>query len=233
MDQEDSNKLQRTKKLVWKTIPLKDHNGNFIRLENPLEAYGIEATQFTMGRPIPEKQLQNLLTDKKELVAARIKTVQEQETAKEQAKTEQLKADIERTKAKQLAIKTKELAVIAMQQKVEEAQRQAEKEKVEYRKQKDLAVIQKQKELEIAQANRDIQKANFEAAQFEAKAIKEKGLAEAAVIKATYDAYDPVLYSAELEKDVAMQLYRNLGNFAAMGIMKEMKNTTTQVANAE
>ena len=226
MDQEDSNKLQRTKKLVWKTIPLKDHNGNFIRLENPLEAYGIEATQFTMGRPIPEKQLQNLLTDKKELVAARIKTVQEQETAKEQAKTEQLKADIERTKAK-------ELAVIAMQQKVEEAQRQAEKEKVEYRKQKDLAVIQKQKELEIAQANRDIQKANFEAAQFEAKAIKEKGLAEAAVIKATYDAYDPVLYSAELEKDVAMQLYRNLGNFAAMGIMKEMKNTTTQVANAE
>ena len=226
MDQEDSNKLQRTKKLVWKTIPLKDHNGNFIRLENPLEAYGIEATQFTMGRPIPEKQLQSLLTDKKELVAARIKTVQEQETAKEQAKTEQLKADIERTKAK-------ELAVIAMQQKVEEAQRQAEKEKVEYRKQKDLAVIQKQKELEIAQANRDIQKANFEAAQFEAKAIKEKGLAEAAVIKATYDAYDPVLYSAELEKDVAMQLYRNLGNFAAMGIMKEMKNTTTQVANAE
>ncbi|MCG8684942.1 MAG: hypothetical protein MI892_08715 [Desulfobacterales bacterium] len=259
VDQEDSYKLKKTKKLVWKTIPMQDRSGNFIRLENPLAPYGIEATQFTMGRPIPEKQLQDLLTDKKKLVAARIKTVQEQETAKEQAKTEQLKADIDRTKAKQQAIKTKELAVIAMQQKVEEAERQAEKEKVEYRKQKDLAVIQKQKELEIAQANRDIQKANFEAAQYEAKAIKEKGLAEAAVIKATYEAYDPVLYSAELEKDVAIQLYRNLGDFevkmpqimnlgnsqspsdgltsnlkvladfAAMGLLKDLRNDPSQL----
>ena len=35
----------------------------------------------------------------------------------------------------------------------------------------------------------------------------------AAVQAAKYNAYDVQLYSAELQKDVAIQLYRNLGNF--------------------
>ena len=59
--------------------------------------------------------------DKKRLVAERIKTVQEQETSKAQARTEQLKKEIERTKAVQDAQRQKELVVIGNQREVEVA----------------------------------------------------------------------------------------------------------------
>ena len=231
LGQEDSNKIQKKKKLVWKTVPLTGPDKKFLRQSNPLDEYGITTSQFTMGRPIPEKQLDQLLIDKKKLVADRIKTVQEQETAKEQAKTAQLKEEIERTKAKQKALKQKELAVIHMQQQVEEAEKLADKEIVDRNKIKELALIEKQqefevaeydrktavvaknKELDIAQANEGIQQANYKAAQYEGKAIKEVGLAEAAVQNAKYRAYIPEIYMAELQKDVSIQLYRNLGNF--------------------
>jgi multidrug resistance efflux pump len=143
-------------------------------------------------------------------VADRIKAVQEQETTKEQAKTAQLQADIERTKAKQEALKQKELAVIAKQREVEVAQKQAEKEVIEFNKVKELAAIEKAKELEMAQAEREIQKANFEASQFEAKAIREKGLAQAEVLKAKYQALIPDIYLAEIQRDIAGVLYPNL-----------------------
>ena len=112
-----------------------------MRLENPLDIYGIKVPQIALGTPRPEKQLEQLLADKKRLVAARIKAVQEQETTKEQAKTAQLRAEIERTKAKQNALKHKELAVIAKQREVEEAEKQAEKELIEYEKSKDIAYV--------------------------------------------------------------------------------------------
>ncbi|WP_353573210.1 SPFH domain-containing protein [Candidatus Albibeggiatoa sp. nov. BB20] len=213
LGQEDSNQLRKSKTLVWKTVPVIDKaTGKFMRLDNPLERYGIEATQVTIGNTSPEQQLEKLLSEKKRLVADRIKTVQEQETAKEQAKTAQLKAEIERTVAKQGALKQKELAVIAKQREVEEAEKQADKEIIEQQKLKDLAVIQKAKELEISQANRDIQSANYEAAKFEAQAIREKGLAEADVTKAMYDALDPEIYGAELQRDIANIIYPNLRN---------------------
>lgn len=209
LGQEESTQLKRTKTLVWKTVPVVE-DGQFVRLENPLDSYGIEVTQVTLGNNNPETQLEKLLSEKKRLVAERIKTVQEQETAKEQAKTAQLKADIERTKAKQEALKQKELAIISKQREVEEAQKQAEKEKIEQEKLKDLATIQKQKELEIAQANQEIQKANYQAAQFEAKAIREKGLAEADVLKARYDARVPKIYLAEIKRDIAQVMFTHL-----------------------
>jgi hypothetical protein len=210
LGQEDSNQLRKAKTLVWKTVPVEDADGQVIRLDNPLDVYGIEVTQITLGTPVPEKQLEQLLTDKKRLVADRIKTVQEQETTKEQAKTAQLRAEIERTKAKQEALKRKELAVIAKQREVEEAQKQAEKEIIEYEKVKKLAEIEKAKELAISQAEREIQKANFEASQFEAKAIREKGLAEADVLRAKYEARIPEIYMAEIKKDIAQIIYPNL-----------------------
>lgn len=231
LDQEDSNKLQKTKKLVWKTVPLTHKDGTFRRQINPLDIYGISSTQFTMGRPIPEKQLQTLLTDKKDLVAKRIRAVQEQETAKEQAKTAQLLAEIERTKANQAALKTKELALIAMQQEVESERKQAEKEEVQQEKVKTLTLIKKQqelevaafdkkaaavqkaKELDIATSNLAIEEAAFRAAQFRAKSIKEVGLAEAAVEKAKYAAYDKDIYVAELQRSVSEAMFRSLPEF--------------------
>lgn len=215
LHQDDSNKLHRTRQLVWKTVPLVDSEGRLQRQANPLEQYGIEVTQVTVGDPAPEAQLDRLLSDKKTLVAERIRTIQEQETAKAQAKTEQLKKEIERTRAVQDAQRQKELAVIAQQQEVEVARQIAEKELVEHNKRKDVAEVEKQKELAIAKANREIQEANAVAARFEAQAILEKGRAEAQVLAAKYAALGAHkdVYLAELNRDVAQVLYTNLADF--------------------
>ncbi|MBE9562238.1 MAG: hypothetical protein IMF12_05175 [Proteobacteria bacterium] len=227
LGQEQSTQLQTVQTLIWKTIPVvKD--GKLVRLENPLDKYGIELIQVSIGEPREEKQLKDLLAEKKRLVGDRIKAVQSQETAREQAKTAQLRVEIERVEARQLALKDKDLAVIAMQREVEVAMKQQEKEVVEYNKDKQLAEIQKSKELAIAkaeqnieqaikdkdlivaQAGKEIQKANYEAAQFEAKAIREKGIAEAEVLKAKYEALIPEIYLAEMQKEIAAIIYPNL-----------------------
>ncbi len=258
LDQDESGKLRRTVQLVWKTVPVNDANGNPARQENPLEQYGIEVTQVAVGDPVPEAQLDTLLSDKKRLVAERIKTIQEQETAKAQAKTEQLKKEIERTRAVQDAQRTKELAVITQQKEVEVAKQIAERERVEEQKRKDLAVIQKQKELEIAEANLGIQKANAEAAHFEGRAILAKGEAEASVLKLRYTALgaNREIYLAEIQRDIARELYQNLKDFqiqmpqnvvsnnggglssnldiltafGALGVMDQMRGVTTPPA---
>merc|ERR1719230_347360 len=111
------------------------------RAENPLAQYGIDVTQVLIGDPRPEENLDRLLMDKKRLVAERIKTVQEQETSKAQARTEQLKKEILRTKEVQDAQRQKELTVIANQREVEVAKQIAEKETIEQRKLQDIAVI--------------------------------------------------------------------------------------------
>lgn len=215
----DNNKggtLQNEKQLVWKTVPVLDAANNPIRQSNPFQSYGIEVTQISFtDTPQAEEQLEKLLTDKKILVAQRIRTIQEQETAKAEADTAQLLKEIERTKAVQDANRTKELAVITESQLVEVAKQQAAKETVNAEKEKSLAVINKQKELEIAQANLDIQKANAAAAIEQAKATKETGLAEAAVLDAKYQALgaNQTVYLAEMQRDVSIALYNNLGNF--------------------
>merc|ERR1719487_66959 len=171
-DVEASRKLVKAKQLVWKTVPIYDSSGTTMqRAENPLQQYGIDVTQVLINDPRPEDNLDRLLMDKKRLVAERIKTVQEQETSKAQARTEQLKKEIERTKAVQDAQRQKELIVIQQQRDVEVAKQIAERETIEQRKLQDLAVIQKEKELAIAKAELGIQQANASAAQYAAKAI--------------------------------------------------------------
>ena len=96
--EERAPRLIKSKQLVWKTVPLIDEHGQLQRAENPLQQYGIDVTQVLIGDPRPEDNLDRLLMDKKRLVAERIKTVQEQETSKAQARTEQLKKEIQRTK---------------------------------------------------------------------------------------------------------------------------------------
>ena len=211
----DRAQLKRQQQMVWKTVNVLDNQGMPMRTESPLEQYGITVTQVTVGDPKPEDLLSKLLVDKKQLVAARIKAVQEQETAKEQSKTEQLKKEIERTRAVQDAQREKELAIIMEQRNVAVAKQVAEKQKVEQIKLKDLAVIDKTKELDIAKANMAIFKANSEAALHEAKAIRAKGEAEAAVIKAKYSALgaNKEIYLAEMRRDTARILYENLKGF--------------------
>ena len=62
----------------------------FTPLQAHLEQYGITVTQVTVGDPTPEALLEKLLIDKKKLVGARIRAVQEQDTAQAEAKTAQV-----------------------------------------------------------------------------------------------------------------------------------------------
>jgi len=205
-------KLVKATQLVWKTVPVYDTSGHLQRAENPLAQYGIDVTQVLIGDPRPEDNLDRLLIDKKRLVAERIKTVQEQETSKAQARTEQLKKEIQRTKEVQDAQRQKELVVISSQREVEVAKQIAERETIEQRKLQDLAVIQKDKELAIARAELDIQKANAQAAQHAAQAIAAKGKAEAEVLSAHYKAkaQNKDIFIAETQRDIATTLYGNL-----------------------
>ena len=207
--------LVKAKQLVWKTVPLYDENGHLQRSENPLAQYGIEVTQVLIGDPKPEENLDRLLMDKKRLVAERIKTVQEQETSKAQARTEQLKKEIQRTKEVQDAQRQKELVVIANQRDVEVAKQVAERERIEQRKLQDLAVIQKEKELAMSKAELGIQKANADAATYAAQAIAAKGKAEADVLSAHYraKAQNKDIYLAETQRDIAQTMYANLKDF--------------------
>jgi len=188
LDKPDAGTVQKSVQLVWKTVPLLDDKGFPRRSENPLAQYGIEVTQVTIGDPKPEEQLEQLLSEKKRLVAERIKAVQEQETAKAQAKTEQLKKEIQRTKEVQDAQREKELAVIGQVKEVEIARQVAARQIVEEKKLQEIAQIDRQKQLEIAQANLEINEANARAAKAEAEAILAKGSAEAAVLDKKYTA---------------------------------------------
>ena len=190
-------------------MPQLDDKGLLQRAENPLSQYGIDVTQVLIGDPRPEANLDRLLMDKKRLVAERIKTVQEQETSKAQARTEQLKKEIQRTKEVQDAQRQKELVVIANQREVEVAKQIAERETIEQRKMQDLAVIVKDKELAVAQAELNIQRANAQASKFAAEAIAARGKAEAEVLAAMYKAkaQNKEIFLAETQRDIATSLY--------------------------
>lgn len=212
-DQEErAPKLVKSKQLIWKTVPLVNDDGSLKRAENPLAQYRIDVTQVLIGDPRPEDTLDRLLMDKKRLVAERIKTVQEQETSKAQARTEQLKKEIQRTREVQDAQRQKELVVISNQREVEVAKQIAERETIEQRKMQSLAVIQKEKELAISKAELDIQKANSHSAKFQAEAIAAKGKAEAEVLAAMYraKAQNKEIFLAETQRDIAQTMYSNL-----------------------
>ena len=68
---------------------------------------------------------------------------------------------------------------------------------------------------QIAQSNKEIYKANAEAAKYDAIAIRAKGEAEAAVLAAKYKALgaNKEIYLAEMQRDTARLLYTNLSNF--------------------
>ena len=214
-ESQKTGRMTQQKQLIWKTVPLLDSRVNPLRQRNPFDAYGVEVTQVTVSDPKPEGLLDELLVDKKRLVADRIRTVQEQETAKAQAKTEQLKKEIERTKAVQDARRIKELAIIEQQRKVSVEREIAKKETVIRTKMKNLAVIDKAKELAVAEADRDIQEAAAVAAEHQGNAIRFKGLAEADVDRAKLAAKQSAegIYMAEIQRDIAVAMYRALKDF--------------------
>jgi hypothetical protein len=210
----DANLLEQTTRKVWKNVILTDANGKPLRLSNSLGQYGVEASQVTIGRPIPGDKLDKLLENKRNLVAKRIAAVEQLQTAEAEAQAVQQEQEIEKRRQIQIAQREKEVASIQRQREIQAETQNAEKEKVMREKERALAVIDKQKELEIAEANRDIQAAAAQAAVFEATAIREKGLAEAdvalAMLKAKQAAKD--IYLAEMQRDIAQIMYPALAN---------------------
>lgn len=205
----DPNQVQVTERLVTKNVIQEGKDGVALRQENPLDPYGIQVTQVTIGRPTADAGLETLLTQKRESVGRKITAQQNIETNIVEAEAAKQEREIEKQRAIQDAQKEKELAVIAQQTTVEVERQQALRELVQQNKQKDVAVVQKQKELEIAKANRDIQEANAVSAKFEAAAILEKGLAEAQVDAAKLQAKQSAssIYMAEIQRDIAKVMY--------------------------
>jgi len=117
-------------------------------------------------------------------------------------------AIIEETKKIQLANKARELAIVEANQKLQIAQKS--KELAIVQAEQKIKIAEKELELVTSQAELDIQKANLEAAQFEAKAIVEKGKAEAEILKAKYEARVSDIYLAEIQRDIAAIIYPNL-----------------------
>jgi hypothetical protein len=259
----DPQKLptQQSTKL-WKTEPVRNEKGLIERLQTKsISDYGIELKQVTLGVPVPEPELKQLLADKKRVTRATIKKADELALILEDQKIQLVKiekekqtrlANILKDEAIQLANTKRDVKVqlanverderieLANTEKAEKVQlanveketkikraRKTEKlilvqdeQKVQVaEKAKDLAITiaetkvqmaKKEEELAIAQTELDIQKANFETMHFEAKAILEKGNAEAEVLKAKYEARIPEIYHAEMKKDIAEIIYSNL-----------------------
>jgi len=267
-DQENTN-------YVWKTVPILGHDGKRIHQRNPLDDYGIEVIQVTLGVPVPEQALENLLAEKKRLEVDKIEKTREfflvleeqkiqlAKKEKESAllqkqfdivqdelkikqatkegelaiavaiakakKDEDLALALATTKAQkeeelivaqeeekiQLATKDKELAIVKKEQEIQLAKKGedlavAQKQLEIIQAEMSIKKAQKEEELIIAQANLEIEKANLEAARFEAKAIREKGIAEADILKARYAARVPEIYMAEIQKEIAAIIYPNL-----------------------
>lgn len=205
--------VQEKQRLVWKNvIQYNNATGQPKRLVNPLSEYGIQVSQVTIGRPIPDSKLDGLLEKKRVLVAEKISAEQEIETNRTKAEAAKQEREIAKQKEIQDAQKEKELAIIAQQKEVEVERQIALKELVRQNKEKDVSVVQKEKELEIASSNRAIQEANAIAAKYEAQAILEKGLAEAQVEEAKLLAKQAAkdIYLAEVQRDIAKVLYPNL-----------------------
>lgn len=203
VENEQAGKVEKQVQLIWKNVVVNDKNGMPMRLTNPLEEYGVTVTQVTIDKPIPEKRLDSLLSEKKELVAKRITAKQKIDTARAEAEAAAQEMEIEKQRAIQLAQKDKDLAVIAEKKKVDMERQQAQ-----------LQIVRKEKELKMKQADEAIQAASARAAVHQANAITATGLAEAAVERAKLAAKQSAkdIYMAEVELEMARVIYPNLAN---------------------
>ena len=214
-DDASGTRIEKRLKLIWKNVTVKDDDGKDIRESNPLSPYGITVSQVTIDKPSPEGQLNKMLVTKKTLVAERIAAEQQISTAEAQAKAVQTTMEIDKRKAIQLADKVRELAIIDGQKRVAVEQQNKALLIVTQNKLKEVAIIERLKVLEIANANKNIQKANSEAAIFEARAIREVGIAEADVARAKLAAKESSkeIYMAELQKNISLAMYGSLRDF--------------------
>ncbi|OAD23604.1 Band 7 protein, partial [Candidatus Thiomargarita nelsonii] len=155
-DQEKSNTSY-----VWKTVPILGHDGKRIHQRNPLDDYGIEVIQVTLGVPVPEPALENLLTEKKRLEVDEIEKTREFFLVLEEQKIQLAK------KEKESALLQKQLDIVQDELKIKKATKEGELAiavvVAKTRKEEELAIAlattkaQKEEELIVAQEEEKIQ----------------------------------------------------------------------------
>ena len=106
----------------------------------------------------------------------------------------------------------KDAALVTGDKKIELGKQQATMEIIQKKKEADLAIIEKSTQLKMSTDNKGIQKANYEAAVYEAKAVKEMGFATAAVTKAKYAAINPTILAKEVERSLGLAKWKALPN---------------------
>lgn len=173
-----------------------DSEGNALRRPHNLTKYGIEVVQVDLGEFHPNPDLIGYIKKIKDREKARGDVVADQGLERDKAVTEQLKGERERITAKNKLNITKDKAIIEQQQLTAVIKEQGKQ-----------AIATKLKEQDIATANLKIEKANYEASVYEAKAIKEKGFAQAAVKKADYNAIDKEVLALEVDRAKSLALY--------------------------
>lgn len=218
---DNAGKTVESEAVIYKNVIQRDAEGKPLRQANPMEKYGVVVPQVTIAGFLPEIDLQAFMINKKEMVRKRAKLIEDQENERQQAITAKLKGDRERVEAKQKMLKEKDEAEIKLAKDVEVAKLQADKEAVERQKLADLAIIDKKKELQMSTDNLGIQQANEKAAKYEAQAMLHKGIAEAQITKAKYDAYDKKLYAMEIQRDTMIGVTTGL-----QGIAIQMPNVS-------
>jgi len=201
IDNPNPKKRAQKEEFIFVTEIQNDKDGKPLRKELAINTFGIKLAQVTIDDFKPDLKLREFIVRKQDQIAKRQDIIEKQENARQDIVLAEVEGDRDRTKTKQLALKEKEKAIIDASKKVELAEKQAELETVERNKVAALAIIDKKKDLQVSKANEAIQKANYRAAQYEGKAIKEVGLAEAVVTRAKQKAIDKDIYAMTMKRD--------------------------------
>ncbi len=150
---QDESKSQRTTSLkIWKTMPIKDADGDFKRMDNPLVDYGITVTQVELGVPIADQELAQLLDDKKRFDRIANQKADELALILEEQKIKL--ADISKEERTQLALIRKEqktqLAIEAKQKTIQLAQEDRNQEFQLAQKATSLALVKEEEKIKLA-----------------------------------------------------------------------------------
>lgn len=200
-----------TDMLITEVKYLEDDAGKKLRTPLSIASYKLKivANSFQIVENKAVGRLTAFMETKQKNQQLQLDQDEKQKILAKKAQTAQLQGEMDLiTRTNELNIK-KEEAIIAMEQQVAQAGLQAEKEVVEREKVASLAIIDKNTQLQEAEANQGIQRANYEASVYEAKAIKQVGFAEAAVKKADYQAIDKAILISNNNRDVAIAMYKS------------------------
>lgn len=173
---------------VERIVPVLDSKGIPVRLNNPLDKYGVTVAQVTINSIIPHKDLLLVLTNRQNLIKEEQSLIQRRQNAITRKETEKQEGEANREKEKQLRLKDADAELIDKQKDVDIATKEAA-----------LVLVQEQQKLDVATKQRQTERQNALKAKDEATAIRQVGLAQASVLAANWKAKDNAAFYAEKE----------------------------------